>query len=1188
MQFPIVREYRDDILNRNPENEIRGEPFSVEPGEWTRVIVPRHSPFFVKSLKLYFANGEPMEPGVHFQIWRIMPKLTGLAAQGVSCMIELLDDNITEGLMDYDVVGEFSLFDNTMMYLIMGAVNDDRPIDWNNLHHKPLFFPPTLHKHSLLYDVMAFQDLIDLLDLIVSTKEAFGRPLIQVKIDHYFDLFNNYLTIFKSMLVEYINNHVNAYNSHGLTDVQVGLEKVDNFRTASTMADIMSGRNDLHMTVSGLKTIIEQTGFDANEFLAKDSLPIAQYGNTNFIPPSIDGSFEGLGGISETAGISMESDGTVVFLSNRMDGRVSGLYYSTFDKLWTYGGNKMKYTSFRYTHQKFEQDGASVDRIAQGSGSEVILVANNRTNHYYIGLTNGTLDPTKHVYSRLDLSLIFNLIRPGDPAAARDVLESSSMFQRINIALMGDWIYVFFAHNLSSPGVSEDSVIGDARYKHIYRVRKADVAAQIDVALEQQTVSFQDIRGNQFNNAPFWRWDTPVGTNATGYTHYIFDFSAPTTQMAGCYRSQQTTTAAHRDKPGKYLVRFTTYYWCRYNSANKGALGVELTIEILYEFDPVTNTFTKLKNTPIPYIDWEGTMPVWNNTWASLTAVDREQGLAVLEDGSIIASGGRYPGYPRLIVGIKSINAVTRFEAMEKLWYNELQTSFVGSWEEEVLSPITSSIKPRSMLFTTTGSIYTAGLQDAPSTVGLFAKTVSGRLISRPEVSNRLLTNVVSQPLTNNIKRINAEPRIGGANVSVPTAQLSNYGMDIGDSAFCTGMQGKYYNAQAIGAYWGATPDPEAIRIFGSHNLIQESNGTLSIQPTSDIIYPAAIVNQFKREVQFPALMDQTPNTAVTITDPTGRLTDKFGWLPVLVTITYSPTFSIDVYSTTLSIVPVYSVSGTTRTVTGYTVLDRVHLNSPGNAPQSGGANWVWYPGGAVAESSHGVARTGYYLDGNTLSIVVDPGVQWSGPGDSLRPNTYLRYPDRNTQRWGTGQFDAYIQLHGNTGFTHYTVLPDSGPSPAWPYDQSTGGAATIYRGVGNNPLLASVYPEVGWVVFFQTSITAIFNGKPYVMSAGNVDLRDFDADPTNKTFYIYVKLENGVASYDVTQEKRFETPFQLWVAKVVTNDRQIITIERYNVFTINGNRVSEIKRGNSIPGSSGLVNTEGQLPWLRSSEMLP
>ena len=145
-----------------------------------------------------------------------------------------------------------------------------------------------------------------------------------------------------------------------------------------------------------------------------------------------------------------------------------------------------------------------------------------------------------------------------------------------------------------------------------------------------------------------------------------------------------------------------------------------------------------------------------------------------------------------------------------------------------------------------------------------------------------------------------------------------------------------------------------------------------------------------------------------------------------------------------------------------------------------------------------------------------------------------------------------------------------------------------MFQGATKTVLLGSVYPEVGWTIFFKSEIKAAFNGQPYTLPPGAIDLRDIDPSPANKTFYIYAVLVNGVPTYQISQDKRLESPFQLWVGKVITNNLQILTIERFNVFTVNGNRVSEIKRGNAIPASSGLANTEGQFPWLRSDELLP
>jgi len=1185
MQFPIVREYQTDILQKNRENKIEDEPHHIPAATPSRIFAVDHGPFFTKDLKLKAPNGEPLIYKKHYRIFRQMSRLTKLAGQKVAGLIELLDPAIEDFTVTYHSMGEMSLVDNDLLDLIEAAVNDDRPVWWDNISNKRPYWNPTLHTHSLLYEIMAFQDFVEVLELILVKLNENARSLIEVRIDHYLNLIRNYVAVHRESLGNMLLRHQAAYNEHGLTAAQIGMQNVDNFATARG-SNVLQGRADMHLTVAGLRTIIENYGFNSDEFLKINTLPISAYGNNNFIPPSIDGSFEGLGGTSETAGICTEYDGTVVYLANRMDGRVRGLYFSTLSNPYSHSG-KLTYTSYKYTHQRFEQDGTSVDRIAQGSGDEVILVGNNHTGNYYIGLTNGTLDPTKTVYSRLNMDAIINLVNPNDRALALDALENA-MFSRINVALMGEWIYVFFAHGYKTPGVWEDPSISDNRYRHIYRVRASDVAAQLDVTLVQQNVTFDDIKGVQHNNAPFWRWANIVGSAASGYNSYIYDFNVPPVSIVGCYRSQQTFSCEHRDKPGKYLVRFMTYFWSRYNNPT-GIVGVEGTIEILYEFDPSTNTFVKLKSSPVPSINWADTSNFPPYAMPGLTSVADQQGANVMDDGAIIASGGRYQSYPRLAVVYKPLLSRTRFETMMMGWLENTQWQWQGSYLEGIVSPLKSSVKPRSFLFAPGGEFYTAATNENSDLNGLFFRTVAGKLAVREDVTNLLLPNVVARPLSNNVKKVNAIPHMGGISVTVPSAQLDTFGIEVGDSAFAMGVQYRFLNYS--GNYWPAVTNLDDIRVFPSHNVISESDGTLSIQPTETILYPASIVEQLKAQVQYPALMAQSNGVPVVVADPSGRLVNKFGWLPTLVMVQYSPTGTPDFYATLMSIVPTYSVVGNVRTVTGFTVLDKINLFSPNSSPTSlASPGWSPAMGGASPDTSHGSMRCGIHVNGNDLQIVFDSGVVFSGPGDGIRLNGFLRYPNKTTQRWSTNQLESYVSLGGNSGFTHWTVVPDDGPVAAHPYAVSTGGAATIFRGLttGKNYLLGSVYPETGWVIFFQTEIAATFNGKRYTLPLGNIDLRDIDASPYNKTFYIYALLENGEARYEISLEKRVETPFLVWVGTAVTNERQIITVERFNVFTINGHRVSELKRGNSIPASSGLVGSEGQIPWIRPSELLP
>lgn len=1189
MQTPIVRTFRDDVLNKNPENQIRGEPFTtITPGEFTRIIVPRQSPFFIKSLKLYFMNGEEMT-GDHWEIFKIMPGLTALAAQGVACMIRLKDPSIVVGLLDYDVVGEFTLFDTSMMNLVIGATEDDRMIDFNNLINRPLVFPPTLHPHSLLYDIMAFQDTIHLLDSISKYSDQLGTPLIETKISQYFSNFNHYLALYKAELAKYLGDHVSVYNEHGIKAIQVGLEKVDNFPTAVEPLDLLGGREDMHLTVQGLATIVNQTGFDSGEYLIKGSLPISQFGNANFIPPSIDGSFEGFGGVTETGAMVLEDDGSITYLWNRMDGRTSGLYYSILTDSEDYTKTKLTYTGFKYEHPRFNVDGASVDRICQGSGDEVILVGDSRKGLYYLGVTNGSLDPAKHVYSKVDLTPIVAAIFSIN-------VTPINLFPFLSVALMGEWIYLVQSSTASGP---VPAGIGfPMNHKHFFRVRLSDVQAQIDVTPVKQNLSYVNADGQQFTNASFYRWYEQIIDQASGQvTKCLFNFNRPSNGVIGSYRTTPIWVAEDPSRPGIFAMKFLSAYYASYaqNGINQQLNYVP---EINYDFDPNTGVMTlKSKSVLPPAINWGTANPmdpayVQNiQPFYGLVFNYAGQGSNVLADGRIVASGAfGFNGFPRVATQLQVVDSKSKHNTISKFLgrgFDEL--TMYGLFAEVITSPLESSINVRAMQYRPGGEFYIAAGKTDLSQLNLYWKDISGKFAVRPEVTNLFIPNIVSRPLTQSIRRVDCLPGIGGATVGVPSSQLDTYGIDVAESMFCMSAQKKHYDYTGMGTGWTApVVGEDDILLISDYSLRGETNGRVTIVPSKEILYPAAIVEQLKNQVQFPAIKNQARNCIVTVSDPTFSSLARFGWLPVTVVITYVNAEGTpdrdDMYSTCMTIVPTYVDNANGRKqVTGFTVLDKYHYVAVGGAIDQIRVFNGRYNGPESPQSTLGPMRTYYYLNGNNLQVHVNSGVIGNTTGDAYTTNHNFTYANRNTQRWTS----SGPQNNSSAGGGVF-ISPDNGIATMYDWAGTTGGAASIVNGNVNKVLVGSVYPQVGWAIFFKSDITAAFNGKQYVLPAGVIDLRDIDASPANKVFYIYAMLKNEIPVYEVTQEKRLENAFNVWVAKVTTNASQILTIERFNVFTINGSRISEVKRGNSIPASSGLVNAEGQLPWLRSDEMLP
>lgn len=1183
MNFPLVPEYRTDLLRVNPDNQVRGEPFVLERSTYSRILVPRHAPAFGKSVRLYNANRQELVPGKDWRIFKIMGNLTELTAQSVTCMIEVMNTEVLAGYIDYDIVGEFSLFDDSLMRMIAEMVGQDtNQISWDQIRNKPEWFRPTLHGHSLIRDIMYFKDFVELVDGVLQIAKTQGRTVVEAKISHYFNTFTNYLNAYRTEIVAKLNTHKAAYNAHGLNKGHIGLPLVDNFGTVRGL-DALVRRGDKHLTPTGLKAIIRDRSTDLDQLLPVNQLPISQFGNSNFIPPSIAGSFEGLGGISETAAICMETDGTIVFLENRMDGRVKGLYFSVLTDPYT--APKRTYTAYQYEHQKFKADNSNPDRIVQGSGGEIIMVADSLNGKFYLGLTNGTLDPGKHVYSSVDMSAIVNAMPNG--------YDMIGMIGQFSIVSMGDWIYLFVASpylNKAAPWPAGNN------FRHCFRAPKATVQATNPVAFTPVNLTYRDGDNVQVTNQPYWRWGTPVptpGGASDEYSKWYFSFvQTAGVKTTGTYRSQQSYACEIPTKPGKYLLRFTSGWWCNYTIPNLSQT-FNCMIEMVYEIDPITNVMTLVRQTPKSTpIDMTVGNPELANTVYGLVFLDKEQGGAVLEDGTLIASTAAYQSFPRGVMMYRSKTAKSRYAMMNRGW-----NTGMGELEqyldqmEEIVSPLKSSVKPRSFMLGNKGDFYCA-VDPATLTFNrLYYRSSPGKLAVQPNVTNLYVPNVLARPLSNDVREVRGPSIMGGATVTGPSASLAGI-TDLGLTTFCFATQTRWLNGAIHPGQWPTTSDPDDIKLMTNHTIRNEANNECTVVPAGTILYPKAIVDRLKNEVADPAGLAICPSVVVQVCDPTGGpLNANFGWLPVFVVISWAKVGTTQRRTTLLSITPTYS-GGTDKTVTNYTVLDKIHYGEgiDNVAAELTPTKWDIGFGGNQPNGTHGAMRVGYYVDGNTLRGYVDPAVTAAGIGDSLVVKFIFSYTDRASRRWSAAPGDVVGYIIGQSGGgNHQAVVPDGGVVTAMPHITTTGGAATIFEGVNNDHyLLGSVYPQTGWLIYFQTEIKAVFNGIQYTFPVGSVDLRTVDPSPGNKTFYIYAMVEDGKPTYVVAQDQRLESPFQVWVAKVTTNSTQIIEIERFNVFAINGNRVSEIKRGGAIPATSGLASKEGQLPWIRDNELIP
>lgn len=132
-------------------------------------------------------------------------------------------------------------------------------------------------------------------------------------------------------------------------------------------------------------------------------LPISFYGDREYIPPPISGSFESGTNLTPWSGAAMlmEDNGTLMVLRTGTDGDTSGIYYSYLKDahLRDTQLSGFIHTNARYSPAYFPGD-QYASQILYGGQDVVIGILSNKVTRertgYFISLTNNTFDMSKH------------------------------------------------------------------------------------------------------------------------------------------------------------------------------------------------------------------------------------------------------------------------------------------------------------------------------------------------------------------------------------------------------------------------------------------------------------------------------------------------------------------------------------------------------------------------------------------------------------------------------------------------------------------------------------------------------------------------------------------------------------------------------------------------------------------------
>lgn len=1211
--------YKLDLTGNSKFNLVLQESKSRTEIVNNHIFIPSKAPFYQKSFKMFDKTGKPLVEGVDYEFYGIMGKLTQYTGKPVGLFVRILNESILEWTMDYQVVGNFNVITNEILNMLHSVYQDNRFVMWENIKNKPLWFIPKIHQQDLAYDIFGFTDLVRELNRIATYVGA-ADSTIDFTLQNFQDQLEVYINGYKQVLTKLLNSHIaNNHDAHGVTKDQIGLGNVANVRVATLEETLEGVRDDLRISVYNAAKATEATSGRNDKLFSSGSLPLLRYGSDTFIPPTITGSFEGLGGISQRGGAIVETDGTLLILTHRNNGKYRGLYF-TRCRNYLENNPNYEFTAYMYQHPTATAAGAVLDAIINGSNRYVMVVGDSQKNLWWWCETKGTFNPDHHVL----------------------------------IPLSGEWVTQDIVGNVNPAdiynAIDAANLVADASYGDYWAIIQGYLAVEF---VKRRPSAFPDwpILGNKaWNSYPLQRVAYSINVVAgksniikrahVNFNHPLWgnandDYFMPQVPKYEEINGRRVCTShwAIYDPPidGAWVFRDPMAYWL-----NKGTVG-DFAVRIEVGSDNVAIDGGNFQG----WATWAGSFHI-NSMESNLSVdvtpapgfdklwtVDTTRGGQVdgkkewtqfhryvmmgsgynpseLDNtGSVALTGGHIvymQGFGN--TAFPPAYGVVRpryLESAEKM----LESPEIGPWELVYDRKIFNETNPLGM-----GTMFSnQRLVCADSDDYTKACIIATQ--GTPGVGLQYYFRYIPY-LDSNFQHIkpNQVSTFQGKSFQnypfTPSGVLSSIGR--------TFMLGTHYPRPDVNG-------KEVFRKMLGVNSDSTISGNVPVNPTDpngqgkrrgDGIWPfdaqMKIVNGIPT-LQILTAINVIPaiqRTLIPLMEPQGWTADQVLetysahhfqspngdwhviWLFVCVNVP-------DVYYG--GIVTKVTPKGTPVTKDGYqyyddcdiTVLSPVKRTiRPGvsvsnqifhpyfdSISGSNLANCIGIPYKAWDRSNNtydtsgyygfirGVAR--YYFYGNQRPIQLHFEVNADG-------SAMTKLDFRDTADWGPENFMVANPYHGvgnslpnSSIFEGAAIASDILETKGNIWDNFN---VNIYQGTSVIGMSNILTPQ--FTVYFQSARDVLISGKMYDIPATYIDILNQDPSPANKVFYVYLQFSNGQGGYNVSPNIKPESSSQALIAKVVCGPTQIDRIEPYNRFTMDGAQISAKREGSTILASSG------------------
>jgi hypothetical protein len=880
-------------------------------------------------------------------------------------------------------------------------------------------------------------------------------------------------------------------------------------------------------------------------------LPITRYGTQNYLPPGIQGSFEGgTSGLQYTdTAIMIEDDGTAVYLRNGTDGASQGVFYAFLEGATNKVGQPTR-TGRRYQPSWFPP---GTTAIAVFNSSQSVIVGQLQDSagvpgDYFVALTNGTYDATKHVGGIIPKAVGDAWIKIGG-----EVFVAGNTVYFYNITL-----------TLSNMSMPYDITV--------YTIPRATLAAAGggEVTFTQMTgITTKGFGGVNYSNLDRMRFCDKMVSQLASDNPMCRQIGTRFTFLQIMYYYSGTPISAMDEATGK--IRTRIYHQARLvttGGAPYSACGFS------FVFDPATKSVTldphylsgeSTVTDDVPTPTYAGPLFDGNVLDKLATANPYKNNYAYDDFGNVVRySLTNVVDNLNMWIG-KVVNFTTKYAALEGGVAN------IGSASGVAVRPsfgtaIGSGIHSAVMLSATKLYLCADGVTAAGAWRRGFVRTTleGGPTYNYASIYRGSIKGYEPSPVRDFLVDLGLNDDEYKAPVNEVTATGS----------FFTHTQ------RFIAAKTGVS---SVSRLDGRASISEDLVLGAPVSITDTIMQ--GVGNQIASKLAAAGEPTTTQWTAELVIPASNGVPPFVAYLGVC-----------DNGNNYVTICPV------TVTRDGFGNVTAVSVGTP-HAPK-----YVYTNGTAfgLQMTANGVMYCGpcaMYDIGTDVFIGISMAGYMQVPGGSPQPSFCFRY-NRSAQAFlhrddyshrsynvysgGAGRhflghptlgFGFFWNTQGNGGYSDETTKLNFQPigTTVAEFNAWTGQSASSQE---TWTCLASQKAAEGWIVYFSEDTPVVINGTYYVLPVSSIDLRTVLADASNRTFYVYVRVLGGVAQYVITTSPVAESNTNLLVGTIATNATQIVSIAAEKVTRLGNFRLSVTSKGSAIPVSTGLPRNADKLAW--------